>query len=44
MTYIKAGTLDDTSVLNPQIHFWTDSKQDWVFVDDNVPQIAGNPT
>ncbi len=44
MTYIKAGTLDDTSVLNPQIHFWTNSKQDWVSVDDNVPQIAGNPT
>ena len=43
MTYIKAGTLDDTSVLNPQIHFWTDSKQNWVTVDENVPQMGGNP-
>lgn len=43
MTYIKAGTLDDTSVLHPQVHFWTDSKQDWVTVDDNIPQIPRNP-
>ena len=43
MTYIKAGTLDDTSVLHPQMHFWTDSKQDWVTVDEDIPQIAKNP-
>ena len=43
MTYIKAGTLDDTSVLHPQVHFWTDSKQEWVTVDENTPQIAKNP-
>ncbi|WP_430414178.1 GFA family protein [Parasphingorhabdus sp.] len=43
MTYIKAGTLDDSSVLKPQIHFWTGSKQDWVEVDPNLPQIEGNP-
>jgi len=43
MTYIKAGTLDDTSALEPQVHFWTDSKQNWVTVDENIPQILGNP-
>ena len=43
MTYIKAGTLDDTSMLDPQIHFWTGSKQRWVEIDKNVPQIEGNP-
>ncbi|MDM8010525.1 MAG: GFA family protein [Parasphingorhabdus sp.] len=43
MTYIKAGTLDDTSVLKPQVHFWTDSKQNWVTVDENITQIHGNP-
>ena len=43
MTYIKAGTLDDTSVLEPQAHFWTDSKQNWVTVDENITQIRGNP-
>ncbi|MEO9601152.1 GFA family protein [Parasphingorhabdus sp.] len=43
MTYIKAGTLDDTSVLQPQIHFWTGSKQPWVEIDANVAQMEGNP-
>lgn len=43
MTFIKAGTLDDTSILKPQIHFWTDSAQDWVVIEDDVPQIAKNP-
>lgn len=43
MTFVKAGTLDDTSVLKPAIHFWTGSKQAWVKVDSDVPQIEGNP-
>lgn len=43
MTYIKAGTLDDTSALDPQVHFWTDSKQHWVTVDETIPQVPGNP-
>jgi len=43
MTYIKAGTLDDTSMLDPQVHFWTGSKQRWVKIDKDVPQIEGNP-
>ncbi|WP_373491613.1 GFA family protein [Parasphingorhabdus sp.] len=43
MTYIKAGTLDDTEILRPQIHFWTGSKQPWVEIDANVAQIEGNP-
>lgn len=43
VTFIKAGTLDDTSVLDPSIHFWTGSKQDWVDVDPAIPQIEGNP-
>ncbi|MEO9635595.1 MAG: GFA family protein [Parasphingorhabdus sp.] len=43
MTYIKAGTLDDTSVLEPQIHFWTGSKQPWVEIDSDATQIEANP-
>jgi hypothetical protein len=30
MMFIKAGTLDDTSSLNPAFHCYTKSKQDWV--------------
>lgn len=29
-TNLRAGSLDDTSVLRPVGHLWTDSKQDWV--------------
>ena len=28
--FIKAGTLDDTSELEPSLHCYTKSKQDWV--------------
>jgi hypothetical protein len=35
---IKAGTLDETAGLEPQLHTWTDSKQGW------VPISAGTPT
>ena len=30
MMFIKAGTLDDTSRLNPSFHCYTKSKQNWV--------------
>jgi hypothetical protein len=43
MTFVKAGTLDDTGDLNPQVHFWTKSSQNWVTIDPNVPQMEGNP-
>jgi hypothetical protein len=29
LAFIKAGTLNDTSWLEPQMHVWCDSKQDW---------------
>lgn len=31
---VKAGTLDDHSGLNPQMHFWTDSAQDWMVLPE----------
>lgn len=41
--FVKAGTLDDTSWLEPQIQFWADSKQDWYDLGDKIPAIGGNP-
>ena len=38
--YLKTGTLDDTSGFSPQFNVWCDSKQNWVELDENVPQIA----
>jgi hypothetical protein len=33
---IKAGTLDDTSRLRPTAHYWTQRKQPWVAIPDEV--------
>ena len=36
---VKAGTLDDTSWLKPDSHYWTMRKQPWVMIPDGVPQF-----
>ena len=33
---LKAGTLDDTSKLEPVAHYWTKRKQPWVTIPDGV--------
>lgn len=40
--FVKAGTLDDTSWLEPQVQFWTKSKQDWLEIPD-IPGVEANP-
>jgi hypothetical protein len=37
---IKAGTLDETSGLKPDSHYWTMRKQSWVMIPDGVPQFT----
>ncbi len=34
---IKPGTLDDTSWLTPDAHYWTQSKQQWTPLSGDVP-------
>jgi len=38
--YLKTGTLDDTSGFTPQFHVWCDSKQHWVELEKDVPQVG----
>lgn len=38
--HVKAGTLDDTSGFNPQYNIWCDSKQNWVVLQDGVPEMS----
>ena len=38
--YLKTGTLDDTESFTPMFHVWCETKQSWVDLDDNVPQMA----
>jgi hypothetical protein len=42
MTFVKAGTLDDTGFFQPAVHVWPRSKQDWVDTGA-VPAFATNP-
>jgi hypothetical protein len=43
MDVIKAGTLDDTSWLQPQLNVWCDSAQPWVHLSDAIPRFPQNP-
>lgn len=43
MDWIKAGTLDDTSWLQPQLNLWCDSAQPWVRMSEELPRIPRNP-
>ena len=43
MISVKAGTLDDTSSLQPQIHLWTSRKQGWVVIPDGVAVYETQP-
>ncbi|MBL8481630.1 MAG: GFA family protein [Rhodocyclaceae bacterium] len=43
LDWIKAGTLDDTSWLQPQVHIWCDSAQPWVHMDESVARVPRNP-
>lgn len=38
--FLKTGTMDDTSGFNPQFHVWCDTRQNWVDLPDDVPQMA----
>ena len=40
---LKPGTLDDTSVVAPQMHVWTASRQPWVSIPDELPSFEHNP-
>jgi len=37
---VKAGTLDDTSGLNPDAHYWTKRKQPWVQIPAGVRRFT----
>lgn len=41
--FIKAGTLDDTSTLQPDLHIWTASAQPWFAIDEKAKSFNGNP-
>ena len=40
ITIIKAGTLDDPSILEPQMQVWCQSAQPWIRLNPDLPQFA----
>jgi hypothetical protein len=40
---IKAGTLDDTSWIDPQRHVYCDTKQRWFLIPEGVQKFAKMP-
>jgi hypothetical protein len=44
LEWIKAGTLDDTTWLNPTVNIWCDSAQRWTYIADSAVTFAKNPT
>ncbi len=43
LEWIKAGTLDNSSWFEPQMHIWCASAQPWVSIDDALPRFETNP-
>jgi hypothetical protein len=43
MDWLKAGTLDDPSWLQPQVNIWCDSAQPWVPMSEEIPRVPRNP-
>lgn len=41
-TIVKAGTLDDTSWLDPKVHVWCSSAQPWVEIDPDAIKFSEN--
>lgn len=41
--FIKVGSLDDASWVEPQMHIFTASRQPWLRMDDGLPQFEGMP-
>lgn len=43
MAWLKAGTLDDVSWLQPQVAIWCDSAQPWVRMPEGMATVPQNP-
>jgi len=44
MAVLRAGTLDDSPLLNPMAHIWVKRKQAWLVIPDGVPSWPEGPS
>jgi hypothetical protein len=43
LVIVRNGTLDDTELLKPSATIWTESAPEWAWIDESLPQHAGQP-
>ena len=43
VVFLKAGTLNDPSWLDPKLHIWTQSMQPWVTIGADATSAEQNP-
>jgi hypothetical protein len=44
MAVVRAGTLEDSPLLEPIAHIWVKRKQPWLVIPDGVPSFPESPT
>jgi hypothetical protein len=43
LIFVRAGTLDDTSLANPSMNIWTSSAPQWACLDPKLPKVEKQP-
>jgi hypothetical protein len=43
LIFLRAGTLDDPSIVSPAMNIWTKSAPHWAHIDLDLPMVAGQP-
>jgi hypothetical protein len=43
LIFVRAGTLDDASVVNPAMTIWTSQAPAWACFDGKIPTVEGQP-
>ncbi len=43
LVIVRNGALDDTELLRPSATIWTESAPEWAWIDEALPQHAGQP-
>lgn len=44
LTFVKGGSLDDPSWIQPTLHIWCDSAQPWDKLPDGATYVSRNPS
>ena len=43
LIFLRAGTLDDASIVRPAMNIWTRQAPQWAHLDPDLPMVSGQP-